>query len=73
MKHLKDHGETGFLQEAVSYLRTNRMELSFDPDAVISEVHNHRKIAAAAAGIHVAQRIKAIIIMKADAPVQEQW
>jgi NAD-dependent dihydropyrimidine dehydrogenase PreA subunit len=56
MKHLKDHGETGFLQEAVSYLKTNRIELGFDPDAVINEVHNHRNIAAAAAGIHVARQ-----------------
>jgi NAD-dependent dihydropyrimidine dehydrogenase PreA subunit len=58
MKHLKDHGETGFLQEAVAFLRSNRMELSFDPDSVIMEVHNHRNIVAAAAtggaGLHVA-------------------
>jgi NAD-dependent dihydropyrimidine dehydrogenase PreA subunit len=56
MKHLKDHGETGFLQEAVSYLRTNRLELGFDPDSVISEVHNHGKIQVAAAGIPVAMQ-----------------
>lgn len=48
MKHLKEHGETGFLQEAVSYLRSNRTELSFDPDSVIHEVHNHRNLATAA-------------------------
>jgi NAD-dependent dihydropyrimidine dehydrogenase PreA subunit len=56
MKHLKDHGETGFLQEAVSYLRSNRIELGFEPDSIILEVHNHRNIAAAAAtgGLHVA-------------------
>jgi NAD-dependent dihydropyrimidine dehydrogenase PreA subunit len=41
MKHLKEHGETGFLQEAVSYLRSHRSDLAFDPDAVITEVHNH--------------------------------
>ena len=45
MKHLKDHGETGFLQEAVLYLRTNRMDLNFDPASVINEVHNHGKLA----------------------------
>jgi NAD-dependent dihydropyrimidine dehydrogenase PreA subunit len=54
MKHLKDHGETGFLQEAVSYLRLNRKELSFDPDSVIMEVHNHGNPAVAATGLHIA-------------------
>jgi NAD-dependent dihydropyrimidine dehydrogenase PreA subunit len=53
MKHLKDHGETGFLQEAVLFLRTNKMDLSFDADSVIKEVHNHGNIAAAAAGLHI--------------------
>jgi NAD-dependent dihydropyrimidine dehydrogenase PreA subunit len=56
MKHLKDHGETGFLQEAVLFLRTNKMDLNFDSDSVIKEVHNHGNIAAAAAGLHVAQQ-----------------
>ena len=56
MKHLKDHGETGFLQEAVLFLRTNKMDLSFDADSVIKEVHNHGNVAAAAAGLHVAQQ-----------------
>lgn len=55
MKHLKDHGETGFLQEAVLYLRTNRTELNFEADAVIAEVHNHRNIAATAPGLQEAQ------------------
>jgi len=56
MKHLKDHGETGFLQEAVLFLRTNKMDLNFDSDSVIKEVHNHGNIAVAAAGLHVAQQ-----------------
>ena len=56
MKHLKDHGESGFLQEAVLYLRTNRTELNFDSDAVIAEVHNHRNIAVAVTGIQTAQK-----------------
>ncbi len=56
MKHLKDHGETGFLQEAVLFLRTNKMDLSFDADSVIKDVHNHGNVAAAAAGLHVAQQ-----------------
>jgi NAD-dependent dihydropyrimidine dehydrogenase PreA subunit len=56
MKHLKDHGETGFLQEAVLFLRTNKMDLSFDADSVIKEVHNHGNVVAAAAGLHVAHQ-----------------
>jgi NAD-dependent dihydropyrimidine dehydrogenase PreA subunit len=56
MKHLKDHGETGFLKEAVLYLRTNRTDLNFDADSVISEVHNHGNTAAAATGLHIAQQ-----------------
>jgi len=52
MKHLKDHGETGFLQEAVAFLRSHRTELNFDPDNVIYEVHNHgREAAVSAAGL----------------------
>jgi NAD-dependent dihydropyrimidine dehydrogenase PreA subunit len=56
MKHLKDHGETGFLQEAVLFLRTNKMDLSFDADSVIKEVHNHGNVVSAAAGLHVAHQ-----------------
>lgn len=41
LKHLKDHGETGFLKEGVMYLRENRNKLSFNPEEVINEVHNH--------------------------------
>lgn len=43
LKHLKEHGETGFLKEGVSWLRENRNKLNFNPDEVISEVHNHVK------------------------------
>ena len=32
------------------------MDLNFDLDEVIKEVHNHGKVAAAAAGLHVAQQ-----------------
>ncbi len=58
LKHLKDHGETGFLQEGVAWLKSHRSELNFNPDEVISEVHNHghkttAKIAAPlAAAVH---------------------
>jgi NAD-dependent dihydropyrimidine dehydrogenase PreA subunit len=46
LKHLKDHGETGFLQEGVSYLKLHQDELKFRLEDVISEVHNHGKMAA---------------------------
>ncbi|HLP71441.1 MAG TPA: 4Fe-4S binding protein [Bacteroidales bacterium] len=41
LKHLKDHGETGFLQEGVGYLKLHRNELKFSLEEVITEVHNH--------------------------------
>ncbi len=45
LKHMKDHGETGFLQEGVAYLKSHREELNFNLDEVIHEVHNHGKAA----------------------------
>ncbi|HUX95338.1 MAG TPA: 4Fe-4S binding protein [Bacteroidales bacterium] len=41
LKHLKDHGETGFLQEGVGWLKSHKAELKFNLDEVIGEVHNH--------------------------------
>ena len=52
LKHLKDHGETGFVREGVEYLKSHRMELNFDLDEVLSEVHNHGR--SAVAGVPVA-------------------
>jgi NAD-dependent dihydropyrimidine dehydrogenase PreA subunit len=43
LKHLKDHGEKGYVQEGVLYLKNHREELNFNLDEVISEVHNHGK------------------------------
>lgn len=45
LKHLKDHGEVGFLKEGVEYLRMNRGQLNFNLDEVIYAVHNHAKSA----------------------------
>jgi ferredoxin len=42
LKHLKDHGETGFLQDAVRYLKANEDDLDVDVSAIISEVHNSK-------------------------------
>ena len=41
LKHMKEHGETGFLKDAVDYLNQHRAELDFNPDEVFSIVHNH--------------------------------
>lgn len=44
LKHMKDHGETVFLQEGVTYLKGIRNELNFNLDEVVNEVHNHGKV-----------------------------
>ena len=49
MKHLKEHGEHGFLKQGVSFLMENQHLMEFDPAGVISEVHNHGKPQHAAA------------------------
>jgi len=41
LKHLKDHNESGYLREGVTYLKGHEAELSFSLREVISEVHNH--------------------------------
>ena len=41
LKHLKDHGETVYLQEGVGYLKRNSDKLDFELSEVLSEVHNH--------------------------------
>ena len=42
LKHLKDHGETDFLQEAVRFLKSNEDEVEVNVQAIIHEVHNSR-------------------------------
>jgi len=41
MKHLKDHGESDFLKEAVRFLREHDGKMSFSANEVIQVVHNH--------------------------------
>jgi len=41
LKHLRDHGETGFLEDGVKYLKVKRDELGFNLSEVLHEVHNH--------------------------------
>ncbi|HNW49776.1 MAG TPA: 4Fe-4S binding protein [Prolixibacteraceae bacterium] len=45
LKHLKDHNETGFLQEGMKFLKENRDELDFDLDDVIDEIHGNKPVA----------------------------
>lgn len=40
LKHLKDHGETGYMKDGVRYLMEHRSELNFNLDEVMNEVHN---------------------------------
>ncbi len=50
--HLKDHGETGYLQEALSYLRERESELGFDLKEVRALVHNGTREPVRPAGPH---------------------
>jgi ferredoxin len=43
LNHLKDHGETAFLQEGVAYLRDHRSELGYPLEEITAEVHSHGK------------------------------
>lgn len=41
LKHLKDHNETSYLREAVSYMKSNEKTLTFSLHEVVTEVHNY--------------------------------
>ena len=41
LKHLKDHGESGFLGIAVNFLKENSGDLGFDLDDLLHEFHDH--------------------------------
>jgi NAD-dependent dihydropyrimidine dehydrogenase PreA subunit len=41
LKHLKDHGETGFLPDGATYLKGRKDELGFNLAEVLHEVHYH--------------------------------
>lgn len=42
LKHLREHNETGFLKEGMTYLKENRNSLGFDLEEVIDEVHENK-------------------------------
>jgi len=65
LKHLKDHGETGFLQEGVSFLKNNQEILGFDLTEVMHEVHNQGNQHVHAGGGCPGSR--AVVIEKPDA------
>lgn len=46
LKHLKEHGEEGYLKEGVRYLWNHKPELGFDPAEVIEEVHQLHPVSA---------------------------
>ncbi len=50
MKHLKEHGETAFLKQAVGFLKENEASIPFDINEVIKEIHGLR-----VAGMHAHQ------------------
>jgi NAD-dependent dihydropyrimidine dehydrogenase PreA subunit len=41
LKHLKDHGETAFLQDGVNYLKGHSDKVGFNLMDVLQEVHSH--------------------------------
>lgn len=43
LQHLKEHGETEFLKQAISYLEDNKSSLEFDLQEVKYNVHNNIK------------------------------
>lgn len=50
LTHLKEHGETAFLQQGVGYLESVRSELTFDLDEVKRTVHHSQQEEAAGCG-----------------------
>jgi len=45
LKHLKDHGETAFMREALDYLEGNESSLEFSLSTVKEQVHNEAFVA----------------------------
>jgi len=50
LKHLKGHGETGFLKEAAGYLKEHADELEVDVPAILSAVHHSQAQAPSSCG-----------------------
>src|SRR6056297_1096569 len=52
LKHLQEHGETGYLKEALNYIKANRESMPFSIKEVHELLHgeNNKKVAAGTAG-----------------------
>lgn len=50
LRHLKDHGEIGFLQEAVRFLKANEDSLEVNVQSITREVHNSQPQEQASSG-----------------------
>ena len=48
LKHLREHNETGFLKEGMTYLKANSKQLGFNLNEVIDEVHENKPSTASA-------------------------
>ncbi len=44
LKHLKEHGEEGFLEEGITYLLSHKEEIKFDVEEIINEVKGGNKM-----------------------------
>jgi ferredoxin len=44
LKHLKEHGESGYLKEGVSYLKEHKGDLGFDLGEALLQVHDHGEV-----------------------------
>lgn len=52
LKHLKDHGEDGYLREGIEYLHKHRSELKFNPAEILRELGIHPEGASSAENQH---------------------
>ena len=48
LQHLREHNETAFLKEGMTYLKSNKDTLSFELNEVIDEVHGNKPATASA-------------------------
>lgn len=53
LKHLQDHGETGFLNEALTYIKANRNEMPFQISEVHELLHSDKKAAVPGNGANI--------------------
>lgn len=64
LKHLKDHNETGFMQEGMKFLKENHDKLDFDLDEVIDEIHGNVKHSASGCATGSCPSSKMVVLDK---------